>query len=109
MLAFFFLEVNLNLLTVSGKKFMNLVGVFVVTILLQACTSGYSGSSQAQLTDSNYDPDRIRCKTQAKTGTRLGSRVCKTNSDWNQAQTDAQEAVDHIQRRGAITSNPSGG
>jgi hypothetical protein len=89
---------------------MNLVSVFVVTILLQACTSsGYTGSSQARLTDPSYDPDRIKCKTQAKTGSRLGTRICKTNRDWTEQQTDAQEAVDHIQRRGAITSNPSGG
>ena len=88
---------------------MNLIGVFVVTILLQACTSGYSGSSQAQVTDSNYDPDRIRCKTHAKTGSRLGTRICMTNRDWAEQQSNAREATEHIQRRSTVVGNPSGG
>ena len=90
-------------------KFMHLMGIVVIMILLQACTSSsYSGNAQSQLADANYDPDRIRCKTQAVTGSRLGVRICKTNRDWNAQHQDAREAMEHIQRRGTQVSNPQG-
>ncbi|HIG43909.1 MAG: hypothetical protein ABGY96_01130 [bacterium] len=88
-------------------KFMHLMGILAITILLQACTSSSdSGNARSQLADANYDPDRIRCKTQAVTGSRLGVRICMTNRDWNVQHEDAREAMEHI-KRGTIFSPES--
>ena len=88
---------------------MGLICILAIMILFQACTSsGYSGNGEPQLTKASYDPDRIKCKTQAVTGSRLGTRICKTNRDWTAQSDDAREAAEHIQRRSTQVSNPQG-
>ena len=39
------------------------------------------------------DPDRMVCKRQKETGSRLSSRVCKTAREWEQQRIDNQDAI----------------
>ena len=45
------------------------------------------------------NPDEVTCRQIVKTGTRIGSRVCKMNKDWHRASMDAQEATEDIKRK----------
>ena len=40
----------------------------------------------------------LRCRTIRQTGSRLGSRVCRTEEEWDQIQRDAQEGQDRMER-----------
>jgi invasion protein IalB len=53
-----------------------------------------------------YDPDKVVCKTEEVSGTRLGSkRVCRTVREWEQIARDAQDATLDTQLR-SKQSNP---
>ena len=50
------------------------------------------------VSDADYDPNEIICKTVKKTSTRLGkSRDCRTAEEWRQNMTTATRAVNSLQ------------
>ena len=70
-------------------------------------TAGYTSIEQIE-----GDPDRMVCKSQKETGSRLTSRVCKTAREWEQERLDNQEAIRNATRSGMPPSNmpsPGGG
>jgi len=44
------------------------------------------------------DPEAIRCKRYAETGSRIGKKVCMTNAEWDKTAEASREAVERIQR-----------
>ena len=72
------------------------------TLAAAAALTAACGSSDYQpegdmVAVSEVDPDAVTCKTVVKTGTRIGSRVCKTNRAWEQQQRDSQSSAIDIQ------------
>jgi hypothetical protein len=68
-------------------------------------TAGYASTAQIE-----GDPDRMVCKRQKETGSRLSSRVCKTAREWEQERLDNQEAIRNATRSGMRpTDMPSAG
>lgn len=51
-------------------------------------SAGYVSAGQVE-----GDPDRMVCKRQKETGSRLSTRVCKTAAEWEQERLDNQEAM----------------
>lgn len=66
-------------------------------VLLTACASTGNTPGQANQVAAT-DNDNLRCKTMIKTGTRLGTKVCKTEEQWRQDARDSREATEDIQR-----------
>lgn len=67
-------------------------------------------SDPPQYAEADVDqPDHVTCRTVAKTGTRLGTKVCRTNADWAQSSRDGREAMEQIQRQSTHTATPPGG
>lgn len=68
--------------------------------LASGSTAESTGAAEQQVAvnDNRDDPNAIRCKRYAQTGSRLGKKVCKTNAEWDEAARAAKEATDTIQR-----------
>ena len=49
--------------------------------------------------EDSYDPDAMRCKRISKTGSRIKTRVCATNREWEESEQRAQEATEKMQKR----------
>ncbi len=54
------------------------------------------------------DPDQVRCKTYAETGSRIGKKVCKTNAQWEADARASREATQAIQRSASQVGNQVG-
>jgi hypothetical protein len=65
-------------------------------------------ASSAAPADPMADPDRMICKNVIPTGSRIGKRTCMTARNWNQAQKDARDAVDQVQRNSMQTGVKGG-
>ena len=79
------------------KKSSSVAALIAAVALTAACgSSDYRPDDMVAVNDAP-DPDEVTCKTVVKTGTRIGSRVCKTNRAWEQQQRDSQSAAMEIQ------------
>jgi hypothetical protein len=79
-----------------------------LTALLTACAG--SGTSEQQVAaQAEAAPNEVTCKNVVKTGTRIGTRVCKTNQAWEDERRTSREATEAIQRGGAQTQTLVGG
>ena len=77
-------------------------GVFAETSSPPAPTAG---AKVAKASDKN-DPDKIICKTEDTTGTRLGAkRVCHTRSEWAEMHRITQQSVEGVQAQ-SYQNNP---
>ena len=53
---------------------------------------------EVAVSDADYDPNEIVCKTVKSTGTRLGrARDCRTAEEWRQTMTEANRAITSLQ------------
>ncbi len=79
---------------------------------LTACAGSSSGPQQvASASNAAEDadaPESVRCRTILQTGSRIGTKVCKTNARWEEEQRASREAVEKIQRGGAQTQTHAG-
>ena len=71
-----------------------------------AGTANNSGSPANQVAASGNE--NVRCKTVIKTGTRLGTKVCKTEAQWDADARSSREATEDIQRTSTQGSSPPG-
>ena len=57
--------------------------------------------------ESHLDPDKMICKKQQVTGSRLaGRKICKTRREWEQARAEARRGADgFINRAGGIKTD----
>lgn len=63
-------------------------------------TAGYASVEQIE-----GDPDRMVCRRENKTGSRMTTRVCKTAAEWEQERLDNQDALRNATRSGVRPSN----
>ena len=94
---------------------LKLATTAIFCTLVTACASNQGGEELAANTadastspveeqvavndsDDRDDPNAMRCKRYAETGSRIGKKVCKTNAQWEEAARAAKEATDTIQR-----------
>ena len=83
-----------------------LLAAFSVT--LAACSS--TGDQVAANSSDDievHEPDKVTCKTVVKTGSRVGSKVCKTNRAWTETARRSKEYAENIQRRSQHSTPPS--
>lgn len=81
---------------------------FVVALFCLAIAAGCASGLDAESAPAGYasveqiegDPDRMVCRRQKETGSRLSSRVCKTAAEWEQERLDNQEAIRNATRSG---------
>lgn len=73
-----------------------------------AGTGAPGSASQADQVAAN-STENVRCKTIIKTGTRLGTKVCKSEAQWEQDARDSREATESIQRTSTHGPGPDGG
>jgi hypothetical protein len=90
-------------------KFSTGLLIFFVSILLQACSPLTGVDTSKYDEDYVHNPDEITCKRVIKTGTRMTSEMCKTNTQWAQQSRDASEATTAIQREATQGSSPPSG
>ncbi len=90
--------------------------LITVAALLGACSSTQvaNTAAPAAAADSQVasaepgSPNAITCKNVVKTGTRIGTRTCKPNREWEQDARTSKEAMDEIQRDSVHTSGMIG-
>ncbi|QIB65496.1 hypothetical protein [Kineobactrum salinum] len=83
--------------------------ILATTLLLSgflSLLSGCAGTANPANQVAAADQEGMRCKTMIKTGTRLGTKVCKTEAQWRQDARDSREATEDIQR--TSTHGPAG-
>jgi hypothetical protein len=90
-------------------KFTTGLMIFIISILLQACSPLTGVDTSKFDKDYVHNPDEMTCKRVIKTGTRVTSKMCKTNMQWAQQARDANEATSAIQREATQGSSPAGG
>jgi hypothetical protein len=90
-------------------KFSTGLTLFIISILLQACSPLTGVDTSKYEKGYVHNPDQVICKKVTKTGTRMSSEMCKTNMQWAQQSRDASDATSEIQRGAAQGSSPSGG
>jgi len=88
-------------------KSLQLLAAMLIAVLLGACSSNQvadstepaaaAGETQVASAEPG-DPNAMTCKNVIKTGTRIGTRTCKPNREWEQDASTSKEAVENIQR-----------
>jgi hypothetical protein len=82
--------------------------LLTVTVLLGACSPLSKNADTLADAREVIDPDGIRCKTIVKTGTRIGTKVCRTNRTWNAMAARARENLESNQRTSTQTQTIQG-
>lgn len=90
----------------------------LVTVLATACAGNQNNTATAESVpaagqqvaagEDARDPNAIRCKRYAETGSRIGKKVCMTNAEWDKAAADSREATERLQR-GTVHGGMEGG
>ena len=89
-----------------------------VSVLATACAGNQSDTAttesapaaaqQVATQEDARDPNAIRCKRYAETGSRIGKKVCMTNAEWDKSAADSREATERLQR-GTVHGGMEGG
>jgi hypothetical protein len=82
--------------------------VVLLTLVLSACAGTSSRISGQDTAMSLRGDDDVTCRTIVRTGTRFGTRVCRTNLAWEQLKEDSRDAVDRIQQNSKMGGPQSG-
>lgn len=88
-------------------KTFRAVAPLILSAVLAACSSTDSAETavaSAEVTD----PDEVSCRTIVKTGTRIGTRVCKTNRAWAASTASGRSMAESIQRTSGQVQTISG-
>lgn len=91
--------------------------IVLATGALFTLLAGCAGTAGTDTAASNADNtgrqvasnEGVTCKTVIKTGTRLGTRVCKKDEVWQREADDSRDAINDIQRNSSQSASPSGG
>jgi hypothetical protein len=67
--------------------------------------SGPDTSELATTQQIEGDPNRMVCRRENDTGSRLSKRTCKTAREWEQERLDNQEAIRNATRSGSRPSD----
>ncbi len=87
--------------------------VFAMIAALQVspgASAAGAGAVPAPASASAKDLDRVICRTEEQTGTRLGAhRVCLTKLEWNVQAHDAGDAAALVERKSFFYPKPTDG
>lgn len=71
-------------------------------LALLASNPALAGNPQSAAADaSKKDPDRIVCRSEAMTGSRMHTRVCRTQAQWDDLTDKARDQLDDRLERGS--------
>ena len=76
-------------------------------LLGAGCAAPGPGSTLAQRYEDSRDPDAITCRQVVKTGTRIGTRVCRKNHEWASDSERGRRFVENIQRSANMGAQPA--
>ena len=79
-----------------SSTFLLLLGVS--SVLLPGCSSTGSSNETAVAQVEVENPDEVTCRSIVKTGTRIGTRVCKTNRAWAAKDPSARTIAEDAKR-----------
>ena len=83
--------------------------VALSVLLLGACASTTEGLSEAAMANVEVaNPDEVTCRTKVKTGTRIGTKICKTNRAWAVGNRAGRNMAEDVQRRALQNQTISG-
>lgn len=97
------------------KRSLTLCAFGAAMALLAACSStappqaASSANTGEEMTQEIASTEQLICRNIIKTGTRLGTRVCKTEAQWQQESQGSRDAVNAIQNNSAQSAGPGGG
>ena len=77
--------------------------VFAAALAAAAPPAGEAAQTPAKA-EKGKSPDMV-CKKEAVVGSRMKTRVCMTQAEWDQRATDAKSEVDAAQRNRPLQSN----
>jgi len=97
-------------------KSLQISALLLIAALLGACsstqvadTAAPAAAAETQVANAEPgDPNAMTCKNVVKTGTRIGTRTCKPNREWEQDARTSKEAMENIQRGSVHTSGMIG-
>jgi hypothetical protein len=87
----------------SSNKIFGTVGLTLALMIAAGCASSPDTASASNAIEE--DPDRIVCRREKETGSRLASRTCKTAREWEQERLDNQDAMRNAQKSPAGLSD----
>ena len=90
-----------------SNRIFGTLGLMLVLVIATGCASSpdTASASNSASTAIEGDPDRIVCRREKETGSRLASRTCKTAAEWEQERLDNQDAMRNAQKSPAGLSN----
>jgi len=91
----------------SSDKIFGTFGFVLTLVILAGCASSPDSESASYGASEaiEQDPDRIVCRREKETGSRLASRTCKTAAEWEQERLDNQDAMRNAQKSPQGPSN----
>ncbi len=77
--------------------------MLTMVVALAACNTQFTGNQATAAAGQTVpNPDMVTCKSVVKTGTRIGSRECKTNRAWARGTANARAWAEQIQRESVL-------
>ena len=71
----------------------------LVFVLLTGCSTEQRAQPASLVNTTVENPDEVTCRSVVKTGTRIGTRVCKTNRAWAMGSSQGRNMAEDIQRK----------
>jgi len=87
----------------SSNKIFGTIGLTFALVIAAGCASSPDTASASAAIEE--DPDRMVCRREKETGSRLASRTCKTAAEWEQERLDNQDAMRNAQKSPQGPSN----
>jgi hypothetical protein len=78
---------------------MKLVTILFSLFLVACSTTGDSASNEVAI----HEADVVTCRKHTNTGSRIATKVCKTNRSWTALARAAQDSINETTRRAAQT------
>jgi hypothetical protein len=70
----------------------------IIGVAAVALAAGVASASSTKSKSGGGDPNKVVCKTEGPTGSRLGrTRACHTNAEWAELRRQARANVEKIQ------------
>lgn len=98
----------------SANNHIGTIGLMLAIVVAAGCASSTdttsAGAGHAAGEQIDGDPDRMVCKREKETGSRLSSRTCKTAGEWEWERQRNQEEMRNAQKSPLPPGNlPSAG
>jgi hypothetical protein len=86
-----------------------MISLVLASMLMAGEPAAANGAAQAappaKADAGKTNKDGLVCKKEAVVGSRMKSRICLTQAEWDQRQADSRQELDAAQRNRPLTSN----